>query len=278
VIDTISALRVLAPTPAFYRRQLRRIRDFLYARSCTTLLLDDASLGEKDSRSQTIADGILELRQIDYSFGSDRRRLRVRKMRGATYVAGAHDFTIQTGGLTVYPRLVAQEYAKQPRAEPLRSGVAEIDALSGGGLPRGTATLVLGPAGIGKSTLTMLYAMAAARQNEHCSILLFDESAETYIARSRGLGFDIERAIESGRIRLHHLDPAELSSGRTSVCAIGTVRRTRKSPPGSASTKSESEAIATGRVSTGPNRSAMADAMARLRSARTAPVNVMWKR
>jgi circadian clock protein KaiC len=224
VLDTISVLRVLAPTPAFYRRQLRRIRDFVLAHSCTTLMLDEGSrTDDKDARSQTLADGIVELHQLDFKYGADRRQLRVRKLRGCSYFSGAHDFTIVTGGLTVYPRLVARTHAETPTLEPLSSGVAQIDALLGGGLSRGSSTLVMGPAGTGKSTISTVYAMAAAERGERCSILLFDESVESHIARSQGLGLNIAPAIEAGRIRVNDLDPAELSAGQIAGLLVRQV-------------------------------------------------------
>ena len=223
VIDTISALRVLAPTPAFYRRQLRRIREFLSTRSCTTLILDDASTGEKDARSQTLADGIIELNQVDFTYGMDRRRLRVRKLRGSTYVTGAHDFSITTGGIVLYPRLVARTHAKGGALEPLSSTIAELDRLSGGGLPRGTSTLMIGPAGTGKSTLSTIYALAAAGRGEKCCILLLDERIETHVARSQGLGLEIEAAMEAGSIRIQELNAAELSPGEIAHLLVRQV-------------------------------------------------------
>ena len=223
VLDAISSLRVMAPTPAFYRRQLKRIRDFTSAHSCTTIILDEATTSEKDLRSQTLADGIIELQQLDFNFGADRRRLRVRKLRGCAYHSGAHDFTIGTGGLVVYPRLVAAGYATIPSSAPLKSGIEEIDALVGGGLPRGSATLIIGPAGIGKSTICSIYALAAAKQAERCSMLLFDESEETLMTRSHGLGFDMAAGKDSGCIRLHHLDPAELTPGQIAQLLVRQV-------------------------------------------------------
>ena len=224
VLDTISVLRVLAPTPAFYRRQLRRIREFVLAHSCTTLMLDEASrLDEKDLRSQTLADGIVELHQLDFKYGPDRRQLRVRKLRGCSYFSGAHDFTIVTGGLIVYPRLVARTHAEIPTYESLSSGIAQLDALLGDGLSRGSCTLVMGPAGSGKSTIATIYAMAAAERGQHCSVLLFDESVESHIARSRGLGLNIAPEIEAGRIRVNDLDPAELSPGQIANLLVRQV-------------------------------------------------------
>jgi circadian clock protein KaiC len=225
VLDSISALRVLAPTPGFYRRQLASIRDFLSLRSCTTLILDDATEKEMGARSQTLADGILELRQIDFDYGNDRRRLRVRKLRGSGYLGGVHDFTIARGGVEVYPRLTPQEPVPRKEAEPLGSGIAELDALSGGGLRHGTSTLIMAPAGAGKSTLSAMYALEAAQRGIRSAILLFDESEEVYCARSAGLGLDMAPAMKAGVIRLIPLDPAELSPGQIAHLLTRQVAR-----------------------------------------------------
>ena len=187
-------------------------------------MLDEASrLDEKDLRSQTLADGIVELNQVDFKYGADRRQLRVRKLRGCTYFSGAHDFSIVTGGLIVYPRLVARTHAEIPTYESLSSGIAQLDALLGDGLSRGSCTLVMGPAGSGKSTIATVYAMAAAERSQHCSILLFDESVESHIARSQGLGLNIAAEIEAGRIRVNDLDPAELSPGQIANLLVRQV-------------------------------------------------------
>ena len=155
------------------------------ARDCTTVMLDEASTTEKDLRSKTMSDGIIELRQKQSSYGADRRALRVSKLRGCSYVSGSHDVTIATGGLTVHPRLVAQSFPSLVTAPALGSGNSEIDALVGGGLPRGSNTLIAGPAGVGKSTISSLYAMAAAKCGEKCALFLFDESEESYIGSQR---------------------------------------------------------------------------------------------
>lgn len=202
VLDTISSLRVLAPTAAFHRRQLKRIRDFLAARDCTTVVLDEASMTEKDLRSKTLSDGIIELRQKQAPYGADRRSLRVNKLRGCSYVSGSHDVTLATGGLTVHPRLVAQSFPSLAATPALGSGNPQIDALVGGGIPRGSHTLITGPAGVGKSTISGLYAMAAAKRDEKCGVFLFDESEESYINRSEGLGLDLRAEVEAGRIEL----------------------------------------------------------------------------
>lgn len=224
-LDTISSLRILAPTPAFHRRQLKRLRDFMAARDCTTIMLDEASMTEMDLRSQTLSDGIIELRQSDCLYGADRRALRVRKLRGCSFMSGLHDVSIATGGLKVHPRLVAHGYTTRKSAPAINSGLEAIDALVGGGLPRGSNTLIMGPAGIGKSTISTLYAMSAAKCGEKCAVLLFDESEERHIARNEGLGLAMRAEVEAGRILLTHLDPAELSVGQIADMLVDRVEK-----------------------------------------------------
>lgn len=224
VIDTISALRALAPTPAYYRRQLRRLRNFLLPYGCTTVIIDDGLVTEKDARSQTLSDGIIELQQLDLNYGGDRRRLRVRKMRGTTYIGGYHDFRIEKGGLAVFPRLVAAaREEEEQRDAPALSGVAALDGLVGGGLPRGSSTLIMGPAGSGKSTVAATYVRAAAERGERSVLCLFDESVRTCFVRCAGLGIDMEGMAASGQVLMDHLDPAERTPGEIAGLLVRQV-------------------------------------------------------
>lgn len=214
VIDSIATLRAIAPTPGFYRRQVKRIHDVLVSRACTTVMIDDVAGNGDDARAQTLAHGMLELEHVDFRYGADRRRLRVRKVRGSVYQSGSHDFVIERGGLRVYPRLVAGEHVETPLGDAAASGLAALDELAGGGLTRGSSTLIMGPAGTGKSTLASLYVHAAAQRGERCTVQLFDESLETFLRRSRGLGMEMRPFLEDGRLRIAHLDPAELTPGQ----------------------------------------------------------------
>lgn len=223
VIDSLSALRVVAPNAAFYRRQIQRIHDFSIARGCTLVLVDDVVIGDLDLRAQTLAHGLIELEHLDFQFGADRRRLRVRKLRGSTFRGGFHDFVIETGGIQVFPRLVATHHDERPTLEPAESGLAALDALAGGGLPRGSSTLLIGPAGSGKSTLSAIYVRAAAQRGERSAVYLFDEAPSTYLARCRGLGIPLEPHLASGAIRLDHLDPAELTPGQIAHRIVSQV-------------------------------------------------------
>lgn len=224
VIDAISGIRILARDAAFFLLQLKRLHRFLSGRSCTTMLLNDTVDPDLDARAQTISHAVMELQHLVFGFGGERRRLRIRKVRGSRYVGGFHDMTIETGGLRVFPRLVATSHAEVPEAEPAASGLAELDALAGGGLPRGSSTLLTGPAGTGKSTLSALYLRAAAERGERSGVFLFDEPVRSFLRRSRGLGIDLDPHAEAGRVAFTHLDPAELSPGQIAHAVLEQVR------------------------------------------------------
>jgi circadian clock protein KaiC len=213
VIDSLSELRLLAQNPLRYRRQILALKQFFVGRRCTVLLLDDRSANEHDIQVQSIVHGVicLELRTPDY--GVMQRRLQVMKMRGRAFRPGYHDFLIVSGGLRVFPRLVAAEHSVRYVPSVVTSGLPELDALMGGGLDRGTSALIVGPAGAGKSTFAIHYALQLARHGERASMFLFDESDRTLRERARGLGMAIDDLVDEGRIGLRQVDPGELSVG-----------------------------------------------------------------
>jgi circadian clock protein KaiC len=137
----------------------------------------------------------------------------VQKMRGSAFLEGWHDYVIRPGGLDVYPRLVAAQHHREFLEEQVESGVPELDALLDGGPLRGTSTLILGPAGIGKTSIALQYVLAAAARGEHSAIYEFDERAGTLVTRSKKLDMDIEPQIRAGLVSLRQLDPAELAPG-----------------------------------------------------------------
>ncbi len=213
VFDSLSEMRLLAQNPLRYRRQILALKHFFTSRSCTVLMLDDFSSDSDDLQLHSIAHGVVYLEQIAVDFGGERRRLRVVKMRGMAFRGGFHDFTIKTGGLEVYPRLVAAEHHRPFSRGVALSGNAGLDAIVGGGLEWGTSVLLLGAAGVGKSTLAITYAAAAASRGERAVVYAFDEGHATIVARSVLLGVHLQPALESGLIRIQQIDPAELSPG-----------------------------------------------------------------
>src|SRR5581483_6191504 len=213
VIDSLSELRMLASDPLRYRRQILAFKQYFTGRSCSVLMLDDRSGGERNLQLHSIAHGVITLEGLPREYGVKRRRLEVVKLRASSYREGFHDYSIKTGGLSIYPRLIAAEHQPKPILKKSSSGISELDTLWGGGIDRGTSTLVLGPAGSGKSTISAQYAIAAAERGERACIFTFDESVLTLLSRMKGLNMDADPYLQSGLLSVQQIDPAELSPG-----------------------------------------------------------------
>jgi circadian clock protein KaiC len=213
VFDSLSEMRLLARDPLRYRRQILSLKQFFAGRQCTVLLLDDRTSNQGDLQVQSIAHGVVSLEHLAVEYGAERRRLRVVKIRGSRFRGGFHDFTIKTGGIEVYPRLVAVDHQQHFAPQAVTSDVPELDALFGGGLDSGTTTLIMGPAGCGKSSLASQFIAAAAKRGELCAAFIFDEGINTYLTRSAGMGRDLRPDVETGRIKLQQIDPADLAPG-----------------------------------------------------------------
>lgn len=223
VFDSLSELRLLAGTPLRYRRQILALKQYFAGRRCTVLLLDDLTAEDHDLQVRSIAHGSLHLEHTLPAFGSIRRRISVTKYRGSTFRAGFHDYAIRTGGLEVFPRLIAAEYRGASSRERLPSGLEGLDRLLGGGLERGTSTLLTGAAGTGKSTIAALFCANAARVGKRSAMFIFDESINTLLSRMKGLNVDLQGYVEAGLIKLMQIDPAELSPGEMVHAIRGAV-------------------------------------------------------
>lgn len=213
VFDSLSELRLLAQNPLRYRRQVLALKHFFAQRDATIILLDDLSSQDNDLQLHSISHGVVLLEQLAIDYGAERRRLRVMKMRGIQFRGGYHDFTIQKGGLAIYPRLIAAEHHTPFIKDFASSGNEQLDSLLGGGLERGTNALLIGAAGVGKSSLALTYAIAATQRGEKAAIFAFDEGRGTLEARARTIGLPLEPAIASGLLSFQQIDPAELSPG-----------------------------------------------------------------
>lgn len=213
VIDSLSEMRLLARDTLRYRRQILALKQFFLARDCTILFLDDPVSKVGEHQFQTLAHGVLVMERNAPEYGKARRRLQVAKLRGVDFHDGYHDFAIRTGGLVVYPRLVAAEPNGSPPKQRVSSGVAALDALLGGGPQGGTSMLIIGSAGTGKTTLCAQYAMTAAARGEHVAFFSFDERSETLFNRSAAMGMDLRAQAKAGLITAQQIDPAVLSPG-----------------------------------------------------------------
>lgn len=213
VFDSLSEMRLLAQNPLRYRRQVLALKSFFANHGCTVLLLDDRSAEYDDVQLHSIAHGVVRLEQVVDQYGPERRRLRVVKMRGIRFRGGEHDFNLETGGISVFPRLIAAEHRSMRDTSLVSTGTAELDALLGGGLARGSNTLFSGPSGVGKTTTALACVRAALMRGERASYYLFDEGIVTLLVRTRALGLSIDEYLESGQLKIHTLDPAEVSPG-----------------------------------------------------------------
>ncbi len=216
VFDSLSELRLLAGSPLRYRRQILALKHYFAGQQCTVLLLDDLTGSSHDLQVQSIAHGVLLLRQDTPDFGKQRRRISVLKYRGKEFRGGFHDYVIKRGGLEVFPRLIAAEHRSEPRHGQLTCGVEGLDRLLGGGLDRGTSTLVTGAAGTGKTSVCALFAHAAAERGETSTLFIFDEGESTLLGRMRALGVDLQKHVSEGRIIIRQVDPGAWSPGEFS--------------------------------------------------------------
>ncbi|HSR00246.1 MAG TPA: ATPase domain-containing protein [Sphingomicrobium sp.] len=214
VFDSLSEIRLLAQGALRFRRQVLALKHFFASRHCTVIFLDDLTQREDDLSLHSLAHGVVRLEQIALTYGAERRRLRVYKMRGRAFHGGFHDFLIRTGGLDVFPRLVAGSHPqREVKREVAQSGIPQLDDLVGGGLDFGTSTLIVGPSGSGKSTIAMQYVAQALRKGDKCLFVSFDETQRVFHERARGLGWDFLEQEEKGSLMFRQVDPAELSPG-----------------------------------------------------------------
>jgi len=213
VFDSLSELRLLSQSALRFRREVLNLKQYFAGKHSTVLLLDDRTSEPGDMQLQSLAHGVISMQQMPPEYGGDRRRLRVSKLRGAAFCSGFHDFQIVSGGLEVYPRLVAADHKRKFEPGVLSSDVPEIDALLGGGLARGSSTILIGPAGTGKSSLASQFVCAAARRGTRSAMFVFDELRRTMIERADHLGMGMSKHVEAGTIIVQQIDPAEMSPG-----------------------------------------------------------------
>ena len=216
VIDSLSEIRLLAQSSLRYRRQILALKHYFSRAGATVLMLDDLTTDTLDKTVHSVAHGVIRLEELAPSYGPERRRLRVIKFRGRRFRGGFHDFVIETGGVRAFPRLISAEHRRAFSRDTLPSQLPELDQLLGGGIDRGSSTLILGPAGTGKSLLPLTFALAAAARGERSALFIFDEERGILFQRALGLGFDLQAMIDAGQLLVEQVDAAELSPGQFS--------------------------------------------------------------
>ena len=213
VLDSLSEIRLLAQSSLRYRRQILALKHYFAQRNVTVLLLDDLTAEVLDKTVHSVAHGVTLLEELTPEYGAERRRLRVVKYRGQPFRGGYHDFTILTGGVQVFPRLVASEYRARMKSTILGTNIVELDKLMGGGVHSGSSTLVIGPAGTGKSLLVLQFVLAAVGRGEHVALFIFDEELGLLFSRTKSMGIDLESMRDSGKLVVVQVDAAEISPG-----------------------------------------------------------------
>ena len=213
VLDSLSEIRLLAQSSLRYRRQVLAIKHYFTKYEATVILLDDLTADASNKTVHSVAHGVIRLEELAPAYGAERRRLRVLKYRGQKYRGGFHDFVIATGGISVFPRLVASEHHRRFARTQLSTGIGNFDALLGGGIESGSSTLVLGPAGTGKSLIVTTFALAAVTRGEKAALFIFDEELGLFFDRMKAMGIDLDAAIKGGGLTVEQIDAAELSPG-----------------------------------------------------------------
>jgi circadian clock protein KaiC len=225
VLDSLSEIRLLAQSTLRYRKQILALKQFFGNRNITVLFLDDRTAEVNDLQLQSVPHGVVELERYTPMYGAARRRLQLVKVRGLNFRDGYHDFSIRTGGIVVYPRLVAAEHRRYVVQEQLSSGVKALDDMLGGGIDRGTSTLIMGPAGSGKSAMSTQYAVGAAQRGEKAAMFVFEESLSSLFNRSASLGMPLRELADEGKILVRQVDPAQLQPGEFASLVRDSVEK-----------------------------------------------------
>jgi circadian clock protein KaiC len=213
VLDSLSEIRLLAQSSLRYRRQVLAIKHYFAKYGATVVLLDDLTAEQADKTVHSVAHGVIRLEALAPAYGAERRRARITKYRGVKFRGGYHDMTIATGGVNIFPRLVASEHRTRFERGQLSSGIAELDQLLGGGIDKGSSTLILGPAGTGKSLTAIVFIARAIARGEKAALFVFDEELGLLFSRMKAMGIDLEEMQRDGNLVIEQVDAAELSPG-----------------------------------------------------------------
>ncbi len=213
VLDSLSEIRLLAQSSLRYRRQILAMKHYFAKQGATVLMLDDLTTDTNDKTVHSLAHGVIRLEELSPNYGAERRRVRVVKYRGQSFRGGYHDLVIATGGVQVFPRLVSGEHKTRFTRDVLTSGIDALDTLLGGGVEKGSGTLLMGPAGAGKSLLALQFAVSAIERGEKAALFIFDEELGLLIDRAKLMGIDLDALCATGNLFIEQVDAAELSPG-----------------------------------------------------------------
>ncbi|HEX7021681.1 MAG TPA: ATPase domain-containing protein [Trueperaceae bacterium] len=207
---------------------IQRLALHLTSWQATTFLIGEYVDSElRDNPIFTVADGLFWLTQ-HVERNSVVRKMQIMKLRGQTSVPGLHTFRITDDGLQTFPRtfgLVGKTRATRER-ERLSSGLAELDAMLGGGIPAGDSLLIAGPSGSGKSLIASHFLAEGLRRGESVIATVFEERPQEYAARGEAFGFNFEKPRKQGKLHIIYLRPLDLSVDETVREILDMVEKT----------------------------------------------------
>ncbi|MGA9402742.1 ATPase domain-containing protein [Haladaptatus sp.] len=206
-IDPLTKLRHLTSGEYQFRKQVIAFMRYLKEQGATILLTSENTENSPDDDLQYMTDGTIELRRSERG-----RTISVPKFRGSSIREGRHSMRIEEGGLAVYPELTTNEHDSEYVAEPIPSGVTEIDKLLHGGLERGTVSVLSGPTGVGKTTAGTQFMKEAASRGERSIIYMFEESTETFMRRNQAIDIPVGEMMEEGTLSVEEVEPLDHSA------------------------------------------------------------------
>ncbi|SDM98429.1 ATPase domain-containing protein [Vreelandella arcis] len=202
LIDSLSQMRYLSADTFQFRKQVLSLLRTLTSEGATVLFTSEESTDEDDTALPFLSDGVISLESTDYG-----RLCRITKFRGSGFEDGAHFYQLDQQGMTLYPRLMPDKFSRSHTHTQISSGLPEFDALTHGGIERGTVTLLSGPTGVGKTTLGAQLIIQAAANGERAVIYNFDENASTFFTRCRQIGLAADDMVDKGNLSFEAIEP-----------------------------------------------------------------------
>jgi circadian clock protein KaiC len=205
-LDAMTQMRYLAADVFQFHKQTLSLLRLLTGGGATVLFTSEGSTEAPDTDLQFMSDGVVNL-----GYGGPGRTISISKFRGSDYAGGVHSLSISEKGIQVFPRLVPREYRREFVMEKIPSGIPELDELTGGGLERGTCTIITGPSGSGKTTLGMQFMKEAAGRGERSVVYLFEESPDTLVTRCESINIPVRAMMGKGTLSVAPIDPLQFS-------------------------------------------------------------------
>ncbi|MDZ7690183.1 MAG: ATPase domain-containing protein [Balneolaceae bacterium] len=205
VLDSITILSFLNKDPFQFRNFGLSFINYVCNNGATLMIISE-SADEVQTDPTFWVDGI-----INVSYAPEWRKIKVTKYRGTDFMHGTHSFRITGEGVKVFPRLHPDNYKHHFTDEILSSGIDEIDQLLGGGIEKGTTTLVTGPSGVGKTNLGLQFFKEAASRNHRSAIYTFEESKELISKRSENINIPIQNMLKNGNLKICPVEPLSYS-------------------------------------------------------------------